>query len=151
MSTFKKSGNVESRSTDRYYASTVSNVPQDVEDVEALTGAWQRRKAPPKTTAELDRERRIEWAHEQASKIRLASLLEQEIQYKQGRLAELKELILNQVQNADPSDVEYALDMTKTIYDVRKANEHFQRWIREKESESKDATTANTGSAGTRV
>jgi hypothetical protein len=70
---FKKSGNSESQTSDRYYATTVSNVPADIEDLDALTGSWQRRKAPPKTGEELNRDRRIEWAHEQASKIRLAA------------------------------------------------------------------------------
>jgi hypothetical protein len=56
MSPFKRSGNAESRSTERYFSSSVSNVPADVSDEDALTGAWRARKARPKTAEELDEE-----------------------------------------------------------------------------------------------
>ena len=103
MSTFKKSDNPysNSTSTERYYATTVSNVPQDVEDLDALTGAWQRKMSPAKTTQELEMDQVMALRRAFAGKLWVTERLELDVNYKQKRLREKKLEILHDVENID--------------------------------------------------
>ncbi len=71
------------------FSSAVSNVPDDVSDMDALTGAYGRsKKARPLSTEELNAKQRIELASQIEGKIWLGDKLEHEIKYKQGQLKE---------------------------------------------------------------
>lgn len=133
MSTFKKSGNPysNSTSTERYYATTVSNVPQDVEDLDALTGAWQRKMSPAKTTQELEMDQVMALRRAFAGKLWVTERLELDVNYKQKRLREKKLEILHDVENIDREIIDYAINMSRETHDIRKVPELVDRWLKE--------------------
>ena len=135
MSGFKKSGDSESRSTERMFSSAVSNVPADVSDMDALTGAYKRGRARPLSTQELDEKQRLDLSRQIEGKIWLGERLEQEIKYKQGQLKELKQTLLYNVQHLDKSIIEKGISLAVENDKIRKGRELHARWIKEAEVE----------------
>lgn len=134
---FKKSGDSESNSTTRMFSSAVSNVPSDVSDMDALTGAYKKRggRARPLSTQELDEKQRLDLATEIEGKIWLARNLEQEIRYKQGQLQEVKRTLLYNVQHVDKEIIEKGLSLAVDTDRIRNGRELHAKWIKEAEAE----------------
>ncbi len=119
------------------FSSAVSNVPCDVSDMDALTGAYGRRskKARPLSTEELDAKQRIDLASEIEGKIWLGTELEHEIRYKQGQLQEVKRTLLYNVQHLDKEIIEKGLSMAVDTDRIRNGRELYAKWIKEAEAE----------------
>jgi hypothetical protein len=150
MGTLRRSGNAYSHSTERYYATSVSNVPQDVSDEDALTGSWRKRITPPKSTQDLEMDQVWALRRAFAGKLWLTQRLELDVDYKQKLLREKKLEILHDVETIDNEIIDYAINMSRETHDIRKAPELVDRWVkeaaatREVEGESQGATTAPT-------
>ena len=120
------------------FSSAVSSVPQDVSDMDALTGAYGRsrsKKAVPLSTEELDAKQRIELASQIEGKIWLGDKLEHEIKYKQGQLQEVKQTLLYNVQHLDKSIIEKGISLAVDTDKIRNGRELHERWIKEAEEE----------------
>lgn len=128
---FTRSDNAYSRSRNRDFSSSVSNVPQDVSDEDALSGAWQRSKIPPKSAQQLDMERIWELRRDIGNKIRLTNKLEQEVVYYQKQLKELKQSLLYGVEHLDKEIVDYGIEIAVESHKVRKAKVLLDRWLKE--------------------
>lgn len=131
---FTRSGDGYSRSRNRYFSNSVSNVPQDISDEDALSGAWYRSKIPPKTAEQLDMERIWELRREIGNKIRRTNNLELEIAYGQKQLKELKQSLLYDVEHLDSEIIDYGAHIAVEVHKVRKAKELLERWIKEAKS-----------------
>jgi hypothetical protein len=131
MSTFKKSSDVNSSTIERYFSTSVSNVPQDVEDIDALTGSWQRSQRPQKTFEELDQEMVWKLRRQFAGKIWRTNKLEQEVAYYQKQLIELKQSIQYDAEHLDKEIVDHGIHIAVDTDQIRKAPELVDRWIKE--------------------
>ena len=66
------------------FSTSVSNVPPDVSDEDALSGAWRKRMTPTKTAEELDEKARLDLKRGISEKIWRTEKLELEVAYSQN-------------------------------------------------------------------
>jgi hypothetical protein len=154
MANLKRSGDASSRSTDRYFSTSVSNVPADVEDMDALSGAWRKRITPPKSAEEMDMDRIWELRRGIAAQIWKTEKLERQIAYSQKELDELKQSLLYDAEHVDREIIDYGIHIAVDLHKVRKAPELVDRWVKEAaavrevvegEGEGKDAAQRSSG------
>lgn len=90
----KSDKDVYSQTLGHGYSRAVSNVPGDVSDEDALTGAWQRSKLRPKTAQELDFETAINLKRGLSEKIWRMDNLENSVRHNSNLLRNLKQELL---------------------------------------------------------
>ena len=135
--TIKKKDTSYSQSLGHGHSRAVSNVPQDVSDEDALTGAWQRGKLPSVTAQELDEKKIWDLRRGIGELIWRTEKTEHEVTGGQRRLKELKQELLYNSENVDKEIVDYGAHIAVEVHHVRKASELLERWVREAREEAK--------------
>jgi hypothetical protein len=87
--------------------------------------------APRKTAQDLELERIWDLKRGIGERILRTEKLELEIAYKQKRLKEMKQDLLNDAENLDKEIVDHGVHIAESVHHVRKAKDLLDRWIKE--------------------